>query len=221
MSRNVPFPFFQAEGEGTFQRSVVQAWFQIMDLAKPVIAQVHGYCLAGGSELAAACDLVYCAESAKVGYPPVRTMGLPDTQMFPWLCGMRRAMELMLTGDSLSGLEAAESGWATGCFADDDLEAGVLEVAARVARIPSDLLAYNKRSVHRAMEAKGMRSHLRAGTDLQALSFHTPSSRQFMKKFTGRGHSARKAFSERDSKFGDNRMADGGASADASVKSKL
>jgi len=76
-------------GEGKFQRHVLAGWFMMMDLAKPVIAQVHGHCLAGGSELAAACDLVYCADTAKIGYPAVRSMGLPDMQIFPWLMGMR------------------------------------------------------------------------------------------------------------------------------------
>ena len=208
MKRNVALPFFEAEGDGQFQRHVLAGWFMMMDLSKPVIAQVHGYCLAGGSELAAACDLVYCAETAKVGYPPVRSMGLPDTQIFPWLCGMRQAMKIMLTGDTMSGAEAAGCGWANGVFPDDELEDGVLDVAMRVCKIPSDLLAYNKRSVHRAMEAKGMRKHLRTGTDLQALSFHAPSSRIFMKKFTGRGNTAKKAFSARDTKFGDNRTTD-------------
>jgi len=68
-----------------------------------VIAQVHGWCLAGGSELAAACDLVYAADAAQIGYPPVRLMSPPDMQFHPWLVGMRHAMELMLTGDSISG----------------------------------------------------------------------------------------------------------------------
>lgn len=221
MNRNVPFPMFQAEGDGMFQRHVLDGWFMMMDLAKPVIAQVHGYCLAGGSELAAACDIVVCGEGAKVGYPPVRSMGLPDTQIFPWVCGMRKAMEIMLTGDNMTGKEAAQCGWATKCVADEELEQAVLDMATRVAKIPSDLLAYNKRSVHRAMETKGMRTHLRTGTDLQALSFHTSSSRQFMKQFTGRGHSASKAFSKRDAKFGDNRVIDKSKAAKKDVKIPL
>lgn len=204
MNRNVPMPFFEAEGDGQFQRHVLQGWFNIMDLAKPVIAQVHGYCLAGGSELAAACDLVYVAETAKIGYPPVRSMGLPDTQIFPWLMGMRASMKIMLTGDSMSGVEAASTGWANQSFAEEELEGAVLEIAQRVAKIPSDLLAFNKRSVHRAMESMGMRSSLRQGTDLQALSFHTPSSRIFMKNFAGKG-SHKKAFTKRDTQFQDGR----------------
>lgn len=205
MNRSVPLPFFEAEGDGQFQRHVLNGWFSIMDLAKPVIAQVHGYCLAGGSELAAACDLVYVAEDAKIGYPPVRSMGLPDTQIFPWLMGMRGSMKIMLTGDSMSGKEAVESGWANDVFPEEELDNTVLDIAERTSKVPSDLQAFNKRSVHRAMEAMGMRSALRTGTDLQALSFHTPSSRIFMKQFAGKG-SHKKAFSKRDSAFQDGRV---------------
>ena len=77
----------------------------IWDLATPVIAQVHGFCLAGGSELATGCDLVYMAEDAQMGYPAVR-FGVPDMQFHAWLVGMRRGMEMMLTGDSIDGIEA-------------------------------------------------------------------------------------------------------------------
>src|SRR5712675_1440590 len=92
-------PYHSAAGPGQWSRHVVEGWMGIWDLAKPVIAQVHGYCLAGGSELATGCDLVYVAEDAKMGYPAVR-FGVPDMQFHAWLCGMRAAMEMMLTGDS-------------------------------------------------------------------------------------------------------------------------
>ena len=79
----------------------------IWDLAKPVIAQVHGYCLAGGSELATGCDLVYVAEDAQMGYPAVR-FGVPDMHFHAWFLGMRRAMEMMITGESISGHRGGE-----------------------------------------------------------------------------------------------------------------
>ena len=88
--------------EGSYMRRVTNGWMSIWDLAKPVIAQVHSYCLAGGSELATGCDLVYVAEDAKIGYPAVR-FGTPDMQYHAWLFGMRGGMESMLTGDSFSG----------------------------------------------------------------------------------------------------------------------
>ena len=87
----------------------------IWELGKPVIAQVHGYCLAGGSELATCCDLVYMADDAQMGYPAVR-FGVPDNHFHAWFVGMRKAMEMMLTGDSLSGVECARLGWANASF---------------------------------------------------------------------------------------------------------
>jgi enoyl-CoA hydratase len=195
-------PWHTARGDGNWPRHVVEGWFKIWDLAKPVIAQVHGWCLAGGSELMAACDLVYVSEDARIGYPPVRLMSPPDMQFHPWLAGMRSAMELMLTGDSVSGAEAARMGLANRCFADGELEARVLEVAERVAKVPSDLQQLNKRSVHRAMEIMGMRAAIRAGTEIQALGFHQRSSREYMKEFA-KGVTA--ALDARDAKFGDYR----------------
>jgi enoyl-CoA hydratase len=156
-------PFYTAGGLGNWPRHVVEGFFRIWDLAKPVIAQVHGYCLAGGTELATACDLVYVAEDARIGYPVVRAISPPDNQFYPWIVGLRRAMELMLTGDHMSGIEAAECGFANRAFPLDELEAAVLGIAGRVAQVPSDLQQINKRAVHRQMDAMGIRAGIRAG----------------------------------------------------------
>ena len=195
-------PFFTAGGDGSWPRHVVDGAFRIWDLAKPVIAQVHGYCLAGGSELMSACDLCYVSEDAQIGYPPVRLMSPPDNQFHPWLAGMRNAMELMLTGDSVDGAEAVRMGLANRCFANDELDERVLDMAERVAKIPSDLQQLNKRSVHRAMEIMGLRAAIRAGTEIQALAFHQRSSREYLKEFS-KGVTA--ALSKRDAQFGDYR----------------
>ena len=211
MDINMPLPRHEAGGHGRFQRSVLAMWFMMMDLAKPIIAQVHGHCLAGGSELAAACDIVLVGAGAKIGYPPVRSMGLPDTQIFPWLMGMRQSMYLMLTGDSMDGAQAVNTGWATKCFPDDDLEAETLAVAGRVARIPADLLQFSKRSVHRAMEVMGMRTHLRAHTDISALSQESPTAKAFMTRMYEDGKenksSITDALTRRDEGFRDGRTA--------------
>jgi enoyl-CoA hydratase/carnithine racemase len=177
----------------------------MMDMSTPIIAQVHGYCLAGGSELAAACDLVYVAEDATIGYPPVRTMSSPDFLWQPWLLGWRRAMEALLTGDSMSGIEAVEGGYANRAFPADRLEAEVLRVAERVAQIPGDLLALNKRTVHRALDAMGMRTGVRATTELQALGLHQRTSREYMPKLQSMG--VKGAVEDRDAPFGDGRTA--------------
>jgi enoyl-CoA hydratase len=198
-------PYYSAGGPGQWSRHVVEGWFAIWDLAKPVIAQVHGYCLAGGSELATACDVVFVADDAQIGYPPVRLMSPPDMQYHPWLVGMRRAMELMLTGDAMSGREAAEWGFATRAFPAGELEARTLEFAERAAKIPTELQQLNKRSVHRAMEIMGARAAMRAGTEIQALAFTTEASRAYLAQFRRDGGSVREQLDRRDTSFGDYR----------------
>jgi enoyl-CoA hydratase len=198
-------PYHTAGGAGQWSRHVVEGWFSIWDLAKPVVAQVHGYCLAGGSELATACDLVFVAEDAQIGYPPVRLMSPPDMQYHPWLVGMRRAMELMLTGDAMSGREAAECGFATRAFPAGELEHRTLEFADRATKIPTELQQINKRTVHRAMEIMGIRAAIRAGTELQALAFTTEPSRAYLQQFRRDGGSIRDQLDRRDTAFGDYR----------------
>jgi enoyl-CoA hydratase len=195
-------PYFTAGGQGQWARHVVEGCFRVWDLAKPVIAQVHGWCLAGGSELAVACDLVYVAEDAQIGYPAVRTMSPPDNQYHAWIVGMRAAMELMLTGDSISGVEAVRLGFANRAFPLADLEDEALAMAERIAKVDPELAQLNKRLVHRQMEAMGMRAGLRAGTDLHALGWHTKASREYMAQMR-QGVTA--ALSARDSTFGDYR----------------
>ncbi len=196
------YPFYTPGGEGQWPRHVTEGWMSIWDLAKPVIAQVHGYCLAGGSELATGCDLVYVAEDAQMGYPAVR-FGVPDMHFHAWFLGMRRAMEMMVTGESVSGIEAVAEGWANRAYPADELEAAVLERAEKIASIPPDLVQMNKRTVHRQMEHMGMRSGLRAGTELCALGTHSPAMAEFIGK--ARGEGLTKALSERDEPFGDYR----------------
>ncbi|HEY7039449.1 MAG TPA: enoyl-CoA hydratase-related protein, partial [Methylomirabilota bacterium] len=176
-------PFYSPGGPGQWARHVVESWFAIWDLAKPVIAQVHGYCLAGGSELAACCDLVYVAEDARIGYPPTRLMSPPDNQFHPWLMGLRTAMEMFLTGDAISGTEAAAKGFANRAVPAAELERTVLGVAERVALVPTELTQINKRAVHRAMEIMGLRAAIRAGTELQALAFSTAASQAYRAQF--------------------------------------
>jgi enoyl-CoA hydratase len=197
-------PWPVAAADGGWARHVLQGWFEMMDMATPLIAQVHGFCLAGGTELATACDLVYVAEDAQIGYPPVRLMSSPDMAWQPWLLGWRRAMEAMLTGDSMSGTEAVEAGFANRAFPAADLDGAVLAVAERVAKVPPDLQAINKRVVHRAMEGMGMREAMRATADLNALGFHQRSSRDYFAQLRA---NVTEALDARDGQFGDYRTA--------------
>lgn len=165
--------------DGEWARTVNDMWFSVWDLAKPVIAQIHGYAIAGATELASACDLVYVAEDARISYPVVRVASPPDWQYHTVLLGLRRAMEVMLTGDSIDGMEAARIGFANRAHRVEELEEAVLSTAVRIAGVPSDLTQLNKRSVHRAFDVWGGRAAIRAGTELQALAAHTDSARAF------------------------------------------
>jgi len=204
-------PWTISPADGGWARHVLQGWFEMMDLSVPIIAQVHGYCLAGGTELATACDLVYVADDAQIGYPPVRSMSSPDMGWHVWLMGMRKAMEAMLTGDSMSGVEAVEAGFANRSFAADDLDREVLAVAERVAKVPADLQALNKRVVHRAMESMGMRNGMRATADINAIGFHQPSSIEYHRRFA---EGVTTALTSRDETFGDYRTTGSDATPD-------
>ena len=198
-------PFHASKSDGFWPRHVVEGAFKIWDLSTPVIAEVHGYCLAGGTELAASCDLVYVTENAEIGYPVVRSMSPPDNQFFPWLLGMRNAMEMMLTGESISGIEAAEKGFANRAFTSDLIAHEVEKIAYKVAQVPSDIQAINKRSIHRQMEIMGMRDGIRAGTELQALAMHSRSTKEHLKELAS---GLKEALTKRDKDFGDYRTKD-------------
>jgi len=179
-------PYETAPGPAGWARHVQQGWMSIWDLAKPVIAQVHGYAMAGGSELAAACDLVYVSSTATISHPVARVAGTPDFAFHPWLVGMRNAMEQLLTGDAVTGDQAVQMGCANRAFAETDLEAAVLAVAARSASVPASLLRANKRTVHAAMEAMGARAAIRAATDIQAVLPYQDDVRENLANIRGR-----------------------------------
>jgi len=197
-------PYYTPGGDGQWPRHVTEGWMSIWDLQKPVIAQVHGYCLAGGSELATGCDLVYVAEDAKIGYPAVR-FGVPDMHFHAWLIGMRAAMEMMLTGDSISGTEAVELGWANRAFPAEQLDEEVLKVAERITLVPPDMVQLNKRVVHRGMETMGLRTAIRAGTELCALGTKQETMYKFIAEMR---QGLTTALQHRDEPFGDYRTAE-------------
>ncbi|MYH87774.1 MAG: enoyl-CoA hydratase [Acidimicrobiaceae bacterium] len=172
-------PYHSAPGDGAWSRQASDGWFLIWDLAKPVIAQVHGYAMAGATELASACDLVYVADDAQISYPVVRVASPPDWQYHEPLLGLRHAMEAMLTGDVIDGVEAARVGWANRAYPAAELEAAVLEIAQRVAAIPTDLAQLHKRMVHRQFDVAGGRAAMRAGQEFQALAAHQASVQAF------------------------------------------
>ena len=144
----------------------------LWDLLKPVVAKVHGYCLAGGTELMSMCDIAFVADDAVIGYPPMRAMSTPDTPYFPWKLSMAQAKYLQLTGNSVTGQEAAAMGWVAKSFPADDLEDQVQRELRPLAQVDPALLAANKASLNQAYELMGMRTHL-----LGAWQWHQLTSR--------------------------------------------
>lgn len=188
-----------------WSRHVLLANWTIWELAKPVVAQVQGYCLAGGTELATFCDFRIVAEDAQVGYPPVRAMGTMDIMWAPWHLPMTKAREFAYVGDSFSGRDMAAMGWATYAVPADELAAFTERFARRMANIDNDLLMYSKRSVNRQYEAMGIRSGLMSGTDVEAMSKHRPAAEEWRRRLREDGLKA--ALEWRDGPFRDFRGA--------------
>lgn len=161
-------PYFTPNVGLQWARHVSEGWMSLWDLAKPVIAQVHGYAMAGGLELVGACDLAYAASDAALSHPVLKIAGLPDFAWFPVMLQPRHALELHLTGRVYSGEEAERVGLVNRAFPAQELEARVLEIAGAMAQTPVAVLSVNKRFMHTALEARGARSVIRTGGDLQA-----------------------------------------------------
>lgn len=187
-----------------FARSCVRDWLVIWDLLKPVVAKVHGFCLAGGTELMSMCDVAFVADNAVIGYPPMRAQTTPDTLYFPWKLSMAQAKYLQLTGNSVTGKDAAAMGWVAKSFPADELEAEVQREVRALASIAPDLLAANKASLNQAYEIMGFRTALGMGSQWHALSARLrPSAGQFDRISREKG--LKEAIRWRDAAFTDPR----------------
>ncbi|MCC6918599.1 MAG: enoyl-CoA hydratase/isomerase family protein [Alphaproteobacteria bacterium] len=152
----------------------LRVYTTLFDLQKPVIAQIHGACLAGGSELAAFCDLRIVADDAKIGWPVGRNWSPGNLQISPWLMGMTRAKYYMFTSDPITGKQAAEWAWATESVSADELEARTEAVAAKIALTPTDLIMLTKRSINRQFEIMGLKTGMQASADHLAIALLRP-----------------------------------------------
>jgi enoyl-CoA hydratase len=139
-----------------------------------VIAQVHGWCVGGGTDMALCSDLIYMAEDAQIGYPPARVWGEPTTVMWVYRLGLEHAKRLMLTGQSLTGTEAERLGLASAAVPEGELAATVDEMARKLATIPSNQLAMSKLLVNQAYENMGLRTTQMLGTFFDGIARHTP-----------------------------------------------
>jgi enoyl-CoA hydratase len=178
----------------------VEAYMALWRSPKPVVAQVHGFCVAGGTDLALCSDLVVCSEDCRIGYPPARVWGSPTTAMWMYRLGLERSKRLLLTGDAIDGRRAVEWGLASEAVPAEEVDAAGMRLAARVALLPANQLHMMKLLVNQAFEQMGLTTTQLIGTLLDGAARHTPEG----VAFTRRGaEDVRAAVRERDAPFGD------------------
>jgi enoyl-CoA hydratase len=165
----------------------------------PTVAQLHGHCLAGGTDLALCCDFVVCATDAVIGYPAVRSMGVPVTHMWLYHLGPQWTKRLLLTGDSVTGVKAAELGLALEAVDAEALDEHVLALANRMALIPRDLLVANKSVVNRGLDLMGRAVLQDVAVTQSVLGRLAPDAGAFLKTAAEKG--VRHAVAERDRPF--------------------
>jgi enoyl-CoA hydratase len=179
----------------------VRGFMSLFHSEKPVVCKVHGFCVAGGTDMALCSDLMVVEDEAKIGYPPARVWGVPTTALWAWRIGAARAKRLLLTGDSISGTEAVEWGLATEAAPADRLHARYEALLARVARVPVSQLVMHKLLVNQSLYAQGLHSTQVLGTLLDGVARHTPEGHAFARRAAEAGW--REAVRERDEPFGD------------------
>ncbi len=179
----------------------VRAFMSLWESPKPVIAQIHGWCVGGGTDMALCSDLIYVAEDAQIGYPPARVWGEPTTVMWVYRLGLEHAKRLMLSGEALGGIEAARLGLASKAVPAEDLSGVVDEMAGKLATIPSNQLAMSKLLVNQAYENMGLRTSQFIGTMMDGLARHTPEGIAWRDLAMKEGF--REAVRRRDAPFGD------------------
>jgi enoyl-CoA hydratase len=175
----------------------------IFDVHKPVIAQVHGYCLAGGTDIALLSDMVITADNATIGFPPARDLGSLPNQMWVYHVGPQWAKRLTLTGDTITGAEAQQIGLAMKSVPLEHLESECEGLLDRLALIDPDLLAANKRIVNIGMELMGARTLQRMAAENDARAHLAPGTQVFKDNVKEKG--LKVALMERDAAFGDGR----------------
>jgi len=175
----------------------------IFDMHKPVIAQIHGYCVAGGTDVALLCDMIIAADDTLIGFPPARAQGALPNNMWLYNVGPQWAKRLMLTGDFVSGTDAAAIGLVMKAVPGDLLEQEVEGLVDRLAMIDTELLSANKRIINLGLELMGARTLQRLATENDARAHLAPSVSEFSMRAREEGLKA--ALQWRDSKFGDQR----------------
>ncbi len=178
-----------------------RGFMSLFESEKPVIVKVHGYCVAGGTDMALCSDLIVAEDVAKIGYPPARVWGVPTTALWAYRIGPARAKRLLLTGDSIDGTTAVEWGLASEAHPAAELDGAFEALLERVARLPINQLVMHKLLVNQALYAQGLKATQSLGIFFDGIARHTPEGFGFQQRAAEAGF--KEAVKERDEPFGD------------------
>ena len=181
-------------------RFVQDTYMALWRSPKPVVAQVHGFCVGGGTDFALCSDLIVCAEDCRIGYPPARVWGSPTTAMWTYRLGLERSKRVLLTGDPLDGRTAVDWGLASEAVPEAELDAAGMALAQRVAQLPANQLHMMKLLVNQVIEQMGLATTQVIGTLLDGAARHTPEGVDFTQRAM---QDVRGTVAERDAPFGD------------------
>ena len=177
----------------------VRGFMSLFFANKPVVCKVHGFCVAGGTDMALCTDLLVIADDAKIGYPPARVWGTPTTNLWVFRIGVEKAKRLLFTGDCLTGKQAHEWGLAIECAPPEELDARFEALLERIARMPINQLVMHKLLVNQVVLSAGMQSGQILSTVLDGIARHTPEGYAFQRRAAEAGF--KQAVRERDEPF--------------------
>jgi enoyl-CoA hydratase len=160
---------------GQYTHDIMSLWRS----HKPTVCKVHGYAVAGGSDIALACDMVLMAEDARIGYPPVRVWGCPTTAMWVYRLGPERAKRMLFTGDLITGREAADMGLVLEAVPPTELDARAEALLQRMAGVPRTQLMLQKLVVNQAVDAMGLANTQQLATIMDGITRHSPAGMAF------------------------------------------
>lgn len=168
---------------------------------KPVVCKLHGYCVAGGTDMALCSDLIVTEDRCKIGYPPARVWGVPTSMLWAHRIGLERARRLLLTGDSIDGTTAVEWGLASEAAPLAELDGCFERLLERVARVPVNQLVMHKLAINQSLYAQGLHATQAMSVFFDGVARHTPEGFGFQQRAAEAGF--RRAVQERDEPFGD------------------
>ena len=184
-----------------FMGNNMRRFMKLWECPKPVIAELHGYALGGGTDLLLCADLIFMAEDAILGYPPSRVYGTPTTMMWVYRVGLEHAKEFLLSGDQIDAATAYRIGLVSKVFPKERLSGETEAYAKRYANIPANQLALNKMLINQAFENMGLRTTQMLGTFFDGVTRHTEEALRWQESFKEVGF--RETIRRRDGPFGD------------------